>query len=159
MRTALPLSRALALALLGVASLLGGAGCVSPYAVVTSGVRPLELRVVATGYCACGACCGWRRTWYGKPVHAYGPREGQPKSVGITASGKRARFGTIAADTARYPFGTIVYIEGYGWGRVEDRGSNIKGDRMDLYFPTHREAKEWGRQAVVAQVWFVSGAR
>ncbi len=36
--------------------------------------------------------------------------------------------GTIAADTDHYPFGTRMYIPGYGWGKVEDRGGAIKGD-------------------------------
>lgn len=57
--------------------------------------------------------------------------------------------GTIAADTDYYPFGTRMYIPGYGWGTVEDRGSAIRGpDRIDLYFNAHSDALEWGRQRV-----------
>ena len=45
------------------------------------------------------------------------------------------RKGTIAADTAHYPFGTKMYIPGYGWGVVEDRGSAIKGpNRLDIFY-------------------------
>jgi hypothetical protein len=41
--------------------------------------------------------------------------------------------GTIAADTKYYPFGTRMYVPGWGWGMVTDRGSAIKGpDRIDL---------------------------
>lgn len=57
--------------------------------------------------------------------------------------------GTIAADTAYYPFGTRMYVPGYGWGVVEDRGGAIKGSRrIDLYFDSHRKALQWGRKKV-----------
>jgi hypothetical protein len=60
-----------------------------------------------------------------------------------------ARDGTLAADTAYYPFGTRMYVPGYGWGVVEDRGSAIKGpSRIDLYHFTHGGAKAWGRRKV-----------
>jgi len=108
-----------------------------------------------TGYCRCGQCCSWHRNWYGRPVHSGGPRKGEPKVVGLTASGVMARPGTIAADTTLYPFGTIMYIEGYGFGRVEDRGRDIKGQHIDLYFRSHREAQEWGNQKKVVRVWLV----
>ena len=42
------------------------------------------------------------------------------------ASGKMAKVGTIAADTSVYPFGTIMYIPGYGYGEVQDVGGAIK---------------------------------
>lgn len=55
--------------------------------------------------------------------------------------------GTLAADTQYYPFGTRMYVPGYGWGRVEDRGGAIKGkDRIDLYFDSHGDALLWGRK-------------
>jgi hypothetical protein len=61
--------------------------------------------------------------------------------------------GTIAADTKYYPFGTEMYVPGWGWGIVEDRGSAIKGPtRLDLYFYTHGEAGEWGRKKVKVDI-------
>lgn len=61
--------------------------------------------------------------------------------------------GTIAADTDYYPFGTKMYVPGYGWGVVEDRGGAIKGpDRIDLYYPTHGRANLWGRRRVIVKV-------
>ena len=57
--------------------------------------------------------------------------------------------GTIAADTRYYPFGTRMYIPGYGWGVVEDRGGAIKGEeRIDLFFDSHNQALRWGRRKV-----------
>ena len=89
----------------------------------------------------------------GVPVVASGSQKGERKRVGITASGTRARRGTIAADTSKYPFGTVMYVDGYGFGRVEDRGGAIRGDHIDLYFRTHAQALRWGKQRVAVKVW------
>jgi len=63
--------------------------------------------------------------------------------------------GTIAADTKYYPFGTRMYIPGYGWGVVEDRGGAIKGkDRIDLYFDSHEAALKWGRRKLPVTIEF-----
>jgi hypothetical protein len=57
--------------------------------------------------------------------------------------------GTIAADTKFYPFGTRMYVPGYGWGVVKDRGGAIKGpEKLDLYFDDYQEARQWGRRRV-----------
>ncbi len=118
-------------------------------------VKPVERVLLTTGYCRCGKCCGWRRTWYGKPVYASGPNKGKRKQIGVTASGSRACVGTIAADTRYYPFGTVMYVEGYGYGRVEDRGGAIKGHHIDLYFRTHAEALKWGKKNKRVRIWLV----
>lgn len=63
--------------------------------------------------------------------------------------------GTIAADTRYYPFGTRMYVPGYGWGQVEDRGGGIKGkNRIDLFFGSHQDALYWGRRKVAVQIYF-----
>lgn len=129
-----------------------GAGCRGMHPPPADG-RPIVRTMTVTGYCQCGKCCGWRRTWYGSPVYAYGLLEGRRKVVGMTASGTMAKPGTIAADTSRYPFGTVMYVKGYGYGRVEDRGSDIQGDRIDLYFRTHRQAQAWGRKTLPVTIW------
>jgi len=113
------------------------------------------VRMEVTGYCPCGECCNWKRSFWrlGKPVIASGPDKGKPKQVGVTASGLRARPGTVAADTRLLPMGTILYIPGYGWGRVEDRGGAIKGKRLDLFFRSHHDALQWGRKHVDVRIW------
>jgi len=78
---------------------------------------------------------------------------GREKEVGLTASGARARYGTIAADTRQYPFGTVMYIPGYGYGRVEDRGGAIKGEHVDLFFSSHGAALKWGKRLRDVKVW------
>jgi 3D (Asp-Asp-Asp) domain-containing protein len=75
-----------------------------------------------TAYCSCPICCG---KW----------------ADGITASGKKATWGMCAADL---PFGTMVEIKGIGTFTVEDRGGAIKGNRIDIWFPSHQEALEFG---------------
>lgn len=121
-----------------------------------SGTHSRTVMVETTGYCPCGKCCGWRRSRLPPfhPIYSYGPLEGQRKKVGVTATGTKAGKGTIAADTNYYSFGTVMEIPGYGKGRVEDRGGDIKGSaRIDLFFKTHKQALEWGRQRVPVQVW------
>ena len=102
------------------------------------------LTMTVTGYCPCGECCNWRRTWYGRAVVAKGPHAGQPKAVGITASGQRAGRGTIAADITVLPMRTQLYVPGYGYGIVADTGGAIQGRRLDLFFSTHQLARQWG---------------
>lgn len=64
-----------------------------------------------------------------------------------------SRDGTIAADTQFYSFGTRIYIPGYGYGIVEDRGSAIKGkNRLDAYFDSHKKALDWGRRKVYVRL-------
>ena len=63
------------------------------------------------------------------------------------------RDGTIAADTRYYSFGTRMYVPGYGWGVVADRGSAIKGERrLDLYYASHGKAINWGRKKVDVRI-------
>lgn len=104
-------------------------------------------RMLVTAYDAGPESCGWERKYgcMGPPVYAYGPNKGKRKEVGITADGTKARHGTIAADP-RYPFGTKMYVPGYGWGVVHDRGRAITGDHIDIFFSDHDDALEWGKQ-------------
>lgn len=62
---------------------------------------------------------------------------------GYTASGASAK-GLIVAAPKDIPFGTKINIPGYGLATVEDRGGVIKGKRLDVLFPTHQEALNWG---------------
>lgn len=119
-----------------------------------SDIRGRYVTIVTTAYCPCGKCCDWVYDAHRRPVHSKGRRKGQPKVVGQTASGVMAHPGTIAADTRYYPMGTLLYVPGYGYGTVEDRGGAIRGrHRLDLYFPTHQEAQLWGRRKLQVVVF------
>lgn len=112
-----------------------------------SDIRGRYVSFVTTAYCPCGKCCDWVYDAHRRPVHSKGRQKGKPKTVGLTASGVMAHPGTIAADTRYYPMGTLLYVPGYGYGTVEDRGGAIRGrHRLDLFFPTHQEAQLWGRR-------------
>ncbi len=61
--------------------------------------------------------------------------------------------GTLAADTRYFPFGTRMYVPGYGNGVVEDRGGAIKGSRrLDAYFDSHQKALRWGRRQLMVEI-------
>lgn len=81
-----------------------------------------------SAYCPCAECCG---KW----------------ADGVTASGHKIQPGDkfVAADK-RYPFGTIMNVPGYGRVPVLDRGGAIKGNKLDVFFHSHKEALRWGRQ-------------
>ena len=88
-----------------------------------------------TAYCPCPKC--WGR----------GAR-------GITASGLHvgANGGKfVAADTTILPFHTKLVIPGYAANKtveVLDRGGAIKGRKLDVFFPTHQQALNWGRRKI-----------
>lgn len=128
-------------------------GCATGRPKPPRGSSPERVQMTITAYCDCQQCTGWRRNWRMRPVIASGSSKGQRKKVGITASGTRARPGTIAADTRLYPFGTIMYVPGYGYGRVEDRGSAIQGQIIDVFYKRHKDALQWGRQRQEVLVW------
>ena len=127
---------------------VGAVSCVSPFR-----PRGRPKTMVVTAYCPCQECCSWERNWLFRPVVASGPDKGKAKAVGICADGTRAGKGTIAADTRYYPFGTRIYVPGYGQGVVHDRGGAITGPaRLDLFYSSHRQANRWGRQTVTVYV-------
>lgn len=129
-------------------------GCATADIEVPRNARRVAVEMLVTGYDSGPESCGWTRNWYGRPVYNYGPMKGKPKQVGITASGVRAQHGTIAADTKYYPMGTVMYVPGYGYGVVEDRGGDIKGpNRIDLWFRSRGQAMQWGRKHLKVAVY------
>ncbi|MDH3584029.1 MAG: 3D domain-containing protein, partial [Phycisphaerae bacterium] len=100
--------------------------------------RKLKMRV--TSYCHRACCCGThadQRTASGRPVWTNGGN-------------------LVAADTRLLPFGTHVSIPGYHGGDpvpVLDRGGRIKGHRLDVLRPSHRQANAWGVRYLDVIVW------
>lgn len=122
----------------------------------TTGCASYEKRsMVVTAYSSDKKSTNWRRgrIFFWRAYVASGPNKGRRKIVGLTASGTKAKYGTIAADTRYYPYGTVMKVPGYGKGVVEDIGSAIKGPRrIDVYFKTRKQALEWGRQRLTVKV-------
>lgn len=79
-----------------------------------------------TAYCGCARCCG---------------RAGAKTASGTTPKSKH----TIAVDTRVIPYGTEVVINGTTY-TAEDCGSGVKGKHIDVFFDTHREALDFGKQ-------------
>lgn len=84
---------------------------------------------------------------------AYIPSAGFKKPTYRTRTGTRAEYGVIAVDPKVIPLGTLMYIEGYGFGIAEDTGGRIKGNIIDVCLPTRAEALKWGRRTVTVHVF------
>jgi cystine transport system substrate-binding protein len=67
---------------------------------------------------------------------------------GGTASGLPTGPGVVAVDPTVIPLGTRMDISGYGPGIAADTGTAIKGLRIDLWFPTLKQALSWGKRTV-----------
>ena len=65
-----------------------------------------------------------------------------------TATGVYPKMGTIAADPAKFPYGTKVYVPGYGYGRIEDTGGfrGKEHTQFDLYMDSEADCRTWGRK-------------
>ncbi|GJQ58624.1 MAG: hypothetical protein D8M57_12525 [Candidatus Scalindua sp. AMX11] len=86
-----------------------------------------------TAYCSCEKCCDKDPSdmWYG-----------------ITAIGVEARWGTVAVDKTVIKLGSALVVEGFPCTifRAEDVGGAIGGKHIDIWFPNHRDALEFGVQ-------------
>ena len=67
---------------------------------------------------------------------------------GSTATGIPVGWGVVAVDPSVIPFGTRMSIPGYGEGFAADTGSAVRGNTIDLWFPTVAQARAWGRRTV-----------
>jgi len=94
-------------------------------------------------------------------VTAYSPDEKScaGSADGITASLHHVATNAhkmVAADTRVLPLGSMITIPGYDSGQVVpvlDRGGAIKGNRLDVLFPTDAEARKWGVRRLKVTVW------
>jgi LysM repeat protein len=77
-------------------------------------------------------------------ITGYAPGAGASSSR--TASGSSTHWGTVAADTRLYPFGTRLRIQGLGDTvfTVEDTGSAVRGNVFDVWFPDVASARGIG---------------
>ena len=100
-------------------------------------------------------------------VTAYSPdaRSCGNHADGITASGYSVETNgghMVAADRRFFPFGSLLSIPGYAEGTIVpvlDRGGAIKGNRLDVLYPTHERARSWGVQYLYVTEWrYADGA-
>ncbi|MED2489758.1 3D domain-containing protein [Bacillus thuringiensis] len=82
--------------------------------------------------------------------------EGSPPHERITAFGidigKNPNIKLIAVDPKVIKLGTKVHVEGYGDAIAGDTGGAIKGNKIDVLFPTEKQAREWGRKKVKIKI-------
>lgn len=77
-----------------------------------------------------------------------------------TATGTIVHRGTVAVDPRYIPYGTRMFIVSNDGAYIcgicvaEDCGGDIKGDRMDIYFPTYEECRQFGRR--VCTIYYLS---
>lgn len=79
-----------------------------------------------THYCSCPICT-------------------QKSKPGLTATSHKPKEGrTVAVDPKKIPLHSIIYIEDLGYFVAEDIGGGVKGDHIDIYLNTHKEAIQRG---------------
>ena len=86
-----------------------------------------ELMGKATGYCNCQKCSGGYTKTYSGTI---------PKANH-----------TLSADLNKFPIGTKLVINGITY-TVEDKGSSVNGNKVDIFFETHAEALAFGTKTV-----------
>ena len=93
---------------------------------------------------------------YGKPYRAKfivtGYNSHEPGCCNITYTGKKVHRGIIAVDPKYIPFGSRIYVPGYGWGEAWDTGGAIKGHHIDVYLTSRHQANRWGLKRIVIGV-------
>ena len=68
---------------------------------------------------------------------------------GITATGTKPKWGTIAVDPSIIPYGTKVYIPQFNKTFIaEDCGGAIKGNKIDIYMNDETSVRNWGRKTI-----------
>lgn len=74
------------------------------------------------------------------------------KSDGITASGLKVKEKETIACPPQFPMGTKIRISDMGIYICQDRGGAIKGNHIDIYMETKKEAFAFGRRNLEAEV-------
>lgn len=94
-------------------------------------------------------------------VTAYSP---DSRSCGKWADGQTATMHSVwtngmrlvAADTRVLPYRSLITVPGYADSEIVpvlDCGGAIKGNRLDVLFPTHEIARRWGVRDLPITVW------
>ncbi len=94
-------------------------------------------------------------------VTAYSPdaRSCDDSADGITAtlhSVETNGFALVAADPRLLKYGSLLTVPGYDKDRIVpvlDCGGKIKGKRLDVLYPTHAQARKWGKKTLDVTVW------
>lgn len=83
---------------------------------------------------------------------------GEKGAAWTTAVGAKVGIGTIAVDPKVIPYYTKMFIQTtngsrvYGMGTALDCGGALKGNIVDLWFPTYGDCRSWGRRNVTVYI-------
>jgi 3D (Asp-Asp-Asp) domain-containing protein len=94
----------------------------------------IELEVEASGYANVEECC-------------------YPYFDGKTSIGRDANLPGVAVDPKIIPYKSIVEVPGIGKLLADDCGGSIKGNKIDIRFPTYNEAINFGRKNMRIKIW------
>lgn len=116
-----------------VAPVKAKASTVSTKKVNAKSTTVKELTVTATAYTvSCKGCSGITSTGINLKKH--------PESK------------VISVDPKVIPLGSKVYVEGYGYAIAADKGSSVKGNKIDVFFPTLKQCYQWGNKKVKIKI-------
>jgi len=112
--------------------------------------KPLDTIIVQGTYplmpvSSDGQPLGYSRVFTARAT-AYSAIHGIGKTY--TASGRKAvrdpnGYSTIAVDPSIIPFGTRLFVEGYGFAIAADSGTGVLGNTIDVFFDTYQESCNW----------------
>ncbi|GEM_PF-3214937 len=71
---------------------------------------------------------------------------------GFTSRGNPTRVGVVAVDPRIIPFGSRIFIPGYGWGTALDTGGAIQGNSIDIWMPTYSQCMQWGVRSLTIKI-------
>jgi 3D (Asp-Asp-Asp) domain-containing protein len=95
-----------------------------------------------------------RVTAYASDPRCTYPYDGKTTASGLPVTTNGGHL--VAADTDLIPMHSLVIVPGYAQGRpvpVLDRGSAIKGHRLDVLLPTFNQAKSWGVRTLHVEIY------
>ena len=90
--------------------------------------------------------------WYYFVASGYSADDPRQGTDNVTATGKEIGVGMIAVDPDVIPLGTKIEIKNMGFFTAEDTGGKIKGNRIDIYFDSKKEAEEFGKKGVWVKI-------
>jgi rare lipoprotein A len=122
-------------------------------------VKPAQPRLEVGSYVSSSRAAEAKVSKFAEPPAKAFDADGAPLSFsataynlkGRTASGKPTKRGVIAADPRVLPLGSVVKLDAGDYSgvyTVRDTGGVIKGRKIDVWMPSSREARTFGRRKV-----------
>ena len=90
--------------------------------------------------------------WYYFVASGYSANDPSQGTNDITATGKEIEQGMVAVDPKVIPLGTRIEIKDMGIYVAEDTGGKIKGNKIDIYFNSKEEAKNFGIKGIWVKI-------